>query len=63
MPVACRQVGALVLVCMYCNSTGAFVDKSLALQSVSTAVNPNRERCAGWLAVLARAAELIERLA
>ena len=62
LPHSC-QLGALFLVCLYCNSAGAFIDKSFAIQSVSRAVNPHRERCAGRLAVLDRAAELIERLA
>ncbi len=40
-----------------------FIDKSVALQSISTAVNPNRESVPVDNAVLDRAAELIERLA
>ena len=57
VPRSC-QVGALLSLqqhwCLHPQLT-------LALQPFSTAVNPNRKRCAGRIAVLDRAAELIER--
>lgn len=44
-------------------ASGAFIDKSSALQPVSVRVNPKTERYAGKVAMLDRAAELSECLA